>query len=90
MQDSLNDILTNHRPSALKAAIPRAAVAAVDSLHRKIILSGTRVVALAAPHHDDAPPEISLMLCQSFAASGTNTLFVDASAEMSNADAPDA
>ena len=90
MQDSFNNISTNHRHSALKAAIPPAAVTAVDSLHRKIVLSSARVVALAPPHHDDATRQISRMLCHSFAASGITTLFVDASAELDDADELDA
>ena len=90
MQDFFEDLREDHRNTGYTTAIPSAAVTAVDSLHRKIILSNARVVAIAAPHHDDATREISRMLCHSFAASGINTLFVDASAELDDADELDA
>ena len=90
MQDFFEDLREDHGNTGYTTAIPSAAVTAVDSLHRKIILSNARVVAIAAPHHDDATREISRMLCHSFAASGINTLFVDASAELDDADALDA
>jgi hypothetical protein len=90
MQDYSEDRQDKHRATAFTTTIPRAAVAAVDALHRKIILSGARVVALSAPHHDAATIEVGRMLCQSFAASGSKTLLVDATAELRDDDELDA
>ena len=86
MQDYFEERQDQYRAPALTTTIPRAAVAPVDALQRKIILSGARVVALSAPHREAATVEVSRMPCQSFAASGIKTLHDDATAELHDDD----
>lgn len=82
MQDVTDDHHPGATPHAQKPHIPRPAIGPVDGLQRTIILSGARVVAVVTPHTDVATPNITRMLAESFVASGTRTLLIDATCEL--------